>query len=833
MVDDDFDSASDLVRIDIGGSNIGTVRFGTLADARVEFLPVGALEGSAVYTAATGDGDLLASGALAIPTTDLVGSNPFVADQWYLLQVTGGEAVDIDDDGIADGARTPMLGTGHALLTGEQIVSEDFRVTAMTDLAYQRAASRVAANAEPGAILASLNQTAAMQLDVDVSNDGSIDHRDIALWDPVAAPDALRRPSAFSSAKSLILGGGLPTEIADLGSAVLGGFSSGMSSGTAGLIRRPGTAIVYLAGLDSSDSYSLSAVDVSDIDNPEPLGRVDLTTTLSYSARSVADYVAVGETVYLMSFDRLIAVDFADPSLPTVADTIDRTSLGGSSLTVERGVAFLAGSTGVEVYDVSDAANLQLLDVLPSAASSVASDANRLAVGRFEEVSVYDIGNPETPVLADTLNLGQSVGALTIAGDTALVFSADADVGNIDLSSIDVGNPASLAELDRIRVAALRSPGISPPLLTSLSVVGQRLYASGANNANYVVDFANASSLVNAGFIPDPASPLFTSNAERGEVIDDRWFLGTIDGYLVLDLVYDRPVLQDGLADVNGGTLVAGDGDLAFVLAASQLEIHRTDADGGLQHLATVSGLLGTTALAVELPYAYLSSAERTVIVDVTNPSAPTLAGEFVDPAAPDSATSTCVNNRIVYKATFAQGELQVIDASDPANPARTATIPLQNAPSAVANDCSDMLFVASNGGYEAFDIAGNPLAPASMGNNALQTNSIAVLAVQGSTLIAAGSDTVVARLTDTGSVADSEIVNVGAIRNIAVDDRFVYASSFDYGMVALSVDDAGSVAVEFAIPDFRSNALGVTDHAVVIAGERLVSFRKPSQRTP
>ncbi len=837
VTDGDGATATDTVRIDAGGINTGIVRLGTLADADVEFFRVAALDTGAVYTARTSDGSTAPAGTVAVPTTDLVVSNPFVADEWYLLEVTGGEVVDINDDGIVGGDRTPLQGTAHALLTGEQITSGDFRVTAITDVAYQRAATRVAANADAAEIVASLNQTAAMQLESDVSNDGSIDYRDVALWDPVVASSALRRPATFSTAKSLILGGGLPTEIAESASARIGSFSSSTASGSAGLERRPGSSIVYLAGASAGNPSSLSAVDVLDPDNPQALGNVELTAALASSAvsTSISDYVAVGDFVYLASFNRLVAIDFSNLSLPVVTDAIDRGSPGGfNSLTVENGTAFVAGPSGLEIYDISDPANLQHVDTLISvSAVSVTSDGNRLIVGGFQEVALYDISNPTNPVFSDSVSIGQSMGAVRIVGDIAFAFSGDTGAGSVDLSAIDIGNPANLVELDRIQIKDLQTSGVSPPLTANFSVVGQEMYVSDGNDDNYVIDFTNPSGLVLAGVIPEPASPMRAAATAKGEVIGERWFLGTTDGYVTLDLAYERPVLQDALAELSTGTVAASEGDLVFVLDAPQLEIYRTAVDGTVQRLSAIPSFLGAGSLSVELPYAYLSDAERTVVVDVTDPAAPTVTGEFVDPGAPASSTSTCVANRIVYKAIFATNELQVIDASDPANPAQTATIPLQAGPTDIAETCDDILFVARGDGYETFDVSSNPLSPPRIADNPLPTVQASTIAVDGRVLIAGDRRLVIATLTDTGSVIDSEIISTGQVRDVSIDGRFIYVSSIDYGMVVLAIDDAGNVAVEFAVPDFPGRALGVTDHSAVIVGNRLFALRKAVQRTP
>ncbi len=104
-------------------------------------------------------------------------------DLIYIVKVTGGMDIDVDDDGILDDTPTPHESSIHAIILGERIYAKPWKVTRVTDLMYfvLRALFQGGTTAEE--FLTQMDNMAQLVLK-DVNGDDIIDHNDVLEWNP-------------------------------------------------------------------------------------------------------------------------------------------------------------------------------------------------------------------------------------------------------------------------------------------------------------------------------------------------------------------------------------------------------------------------------------------------------------------------------------------------------------------------------------------------------------------------------------------------------------------------------------------------------------------------
>jgi len=108
------------------------------------------------------------------------------SDDYILVTVTGGEDTDADDDGVTDAQPTPNSGTICALMSMTDLNAGGFRVSALTDIAWQYTRNLVG-QADNDGLQIRLNDLARTFFTEDVNGDGSLDSKDIPAFSPLDA----------------------------------------------------------------------------------------------------------------------------------------------------------------------------------------------------------------------------------------------------------------------------------------------------------------------------------------------------------------------------------------------------------------------------------------------------------------------------------------------------------------------------------------------------------------------------------------------------------------------------------------------------------------------
>jgi mannose-6-phosphate isomerase-like protein (cupin superfamily) len=125
-------------------------------------------------------------------------SSTLADDTYYLLSASGGSDFDSDTDRLIDAEGTEVVGTWHAIMTGEQAKQLGPKVSVLTEAIYQNLLPDLP-NLMPSDLTAQLN-TIAQRLVDDVNDDGSVTYDDALLWsqlfdagaflgDPIALSD--------------------------------------------------------------------------------------------------------------------------------------------------------------------------------------------------------------------------------------------------------------------------------------------------------------------------------------------------------------------------------------------------------------------------------------------------------------------------------------------------------------------------------------------------------------------------------------------------------------------------------------------------------------------
>ncbi len=131
------------------------------------------------------------SNDLEIAGTVLFENNCFDDDETlYLITVTGGEDIDVDDDGILDATPTELVQPIHVIITGAKIAAGGWKVSAATEAAYKALiplfldGSRTISSAEE-------NEIAKQLIREDIDGDGEITMDDLYAWNPRLHADRL------------------------------------------------------------------------------------------------------------------------------------------------------------------------------------------------------------------------------------------------------------------------------------------------------------------------------------------------------------------------------------------------------------------------------------------------------------------------------------------------------------------------------------------------------------------------------------------------------------------------------------------------------------------
>jgi len=418
----------------------------------------------------------------------------------------------------------------------------------------------------------------------------------------------------------------------------------------------------YAADVAVSGSYvclvggelpGFQVLDVSDPASPTCVGTIKKTgVPQGVAVSGNYAYVAAGPS-------GLIVVNISNASSPsTVAQYI--TGVWVYKVAVVAGYAYLAGNSGLHVIDIMNPASPILIGSCRDVgyAAGMAVSGNYALVTAFSlGLQVVDVSIPASPVLVggyDTPGISYGV---TVGGDYAYV--ADAAAG---LQIVDMSNPVLPTW------AGGYNYGVSGPV-RDIAVSGNYVYMAEEGESLRVIDVSN------------PASPVLAGSPGLG---GDGEGILTSGSYTYV-ACYDAGLKVFDMSNPASPTLV------------------------GVCHECGQGN-----DLAVSGAHAYLAGGNTFQVVDILDPSAPTLVSQC--DLSPDfyAASGLSVSGNQAYVADNDTG-LTVIDISDPLSPLHVSTYNTNG----LAFDVSvvgDYAYVADGSdGLQVLDISA-PLSPSLVG---------------------------------------------------------------------------------------------------------------------
>jgi len=373
----------------------------------------------------------------------------------------------------------------------------------------------------------------------------------------------------------------------------------------------------YLYAYDSSLD-GMHVIDVGDPESPAAVGWLPL----DYIA---GDIVVSGDHAYVSNWaDGLLIVDITDPTDPQVVGSYDWLVTAAYMVAVQGDTAYFSdrlGGAGDDLYilDVSDPTDPVLVDRHYIQMQGdwirgleIAGDLLYLIKG-YEGLEVMDVGDPMAPVVVGSLDAGTIPLDIELAGDLLCLAGTYSEFCcEPQLRIADISNP--------------HTPGLVGTWTTGGDIVDAAL-------ATPYILTANGSSGMDIVDVSDPANPLTAG------------VLGT-------------PGTPAGIA-------VAG--DLAYM----------ADGENGLQIIdisaLPMAGLLGAAAcpgsandVAVGAEHAYVTDGDGLVVLDITDPGSPYVAGSM---STSGSANAVFVDADEAIAWVGSGRRLNAIDITDPTDP--------------------------------------------------------------------------------------------------------------------------------------------------------------------
>ncbi|HEY0738327.1 MAG TPA: hypothetical protein VGD69_25640 [Herpetosiphonaceae bacterium] len=410
----------------------------------------------------------------------------------------------------------------------------------------------------------------------------------------------------------------------------------------------------------ADSNAGLQIVDVSNPDSPHLLGGYPLpATTLDVQIVGNLAYVLGGLVVGQQA---VYVLDIGAPSQPVLRGKYDL-SLLPTDFEMEGALAYMVfGNGGLQIVDLSNPASPVLRGSypFPNNARTVAVNGNRAYVGDSPgttgqgHLTILDVSNPASPALLGTYNTAAFIPTdLQVAGNLAYLLNSS----GTELRIVDVSNPAS---------PALRGQYNPPATMERVRVVNNRAYLT-MQRGMEIVD------------VSDPGSPSL-----RGSY-NPPWYIDQVDSagslvYIVslwggMHIVDASDLARPRLRGFYPGTIydlqIAG--NLAYLATSSAFQI----VDVGNPDAPTLlsSRALEAVNVVVRGSLAYVHTNAGLTIFDVADPSDPTTIGSYGTQFTGIYATGLDVAGDFAYLTSrsclhVCGGGLEIVDVSDPSNPA-------------------------------------------------------------------------------------------------------------------------------------------------------------------
>jgi len=415
--------------------------------------------------------------------------------------------------------------------------------------------------------------------------------------------------------------------------------------------------------VDGSYAYVVSDypgfLHILDISNPQtPLE----TGFLEVSDRPRNLAVAAGY-VYLAADDGgLQIVDVSDPLQPTPVAVC---TLGQwtREVAVAGDYAYVLDDTELYVIDVSDPASPTILGScsLIGSGQGLAVSGNFVYAGAWGELWAIDVSDPTAPEIVESCPVYGTIMDVVISGNYAYT------VGYWGLRIVDISDPGNPVEAGHhVLISSAQAIGLWGDY--AYATLGQYLA---------ILDISDPLSPTIVAYLPQEnwAADLAISQGLAYLV------RSATPGLDILSLANPvQPELQGSLRSVGYPHCVDLQGGYAFVVASDGLQILDVTTPASPQQVGFWDNdEYWQTIVAVADSYAYLPTESNLMVLNVSDPTNPTLMNTGLSSWGGYNATDIKVAGNLCYVLSgyWSDGQLRVWDVSDPTMPVDTAYLSL------------------------------------------------------------------------------------------------------------------------------------------------------------
>jgi PGF-pre-PGF domain-containing protein len=484
-----------------------------------------------------------------------------------------------------------------------------------------------------------------------------------------------------------------------------------------------------LAG--SYDTPTLSAIAVSgnyayvtDYDNGLMILNISVPSSPvlvgSYDTDIVQGISVSGNYAYIVG-GGLEVVDISDPSSPTLAGRYDTE---GSDIVVSNNYAYVANEdSGLVILDISDPSSPIFTGIYAMNGSwDVTLSGNYAYISVYNHINnsayleIVDISDPTAPAFTGNYNIS---GPIAVAGNYAYIANWDEgltiiDISNpsvptfVDSSFVDIntafgivveGNYTYLANGNGF-VIVDTSNASTPTLIGSYDSEYSIEDIAVAGNYAYLIDYWNGFVIVD---VSDPSSPAFvysnyTYNALGVTIEGNYAYVATADGLAIFNINDPSSPKIVGNYEIKDSVDIAVIGSYAYLVdywnGLVILDITNPSAP-------TFEGKCDTSSwvhdITVSGNYAYLASDYNGLfIVDISSPSSPTIVGNYQNNTTIFYPNDVAVAGNYAYLAAYQNG-LMILNITDSSSPTVASIYDTVDSACGVALS-GNYVYVADNG---------------------------------------------------------------------------------------------------------------------------------------
>jgi len=688
------------------GANQGQVLLGPIVDATVSVYRAESFNGVPICTVITGsESNPAGPGVINLSTC------PIAPGVIYILIVTGGNDIDVNDDKIRDSVPTPKRGTLRALINGSDILAGGFRINILTEIAYQSVKDTLLTGGGAGEIRGRLDSVAKQLLKEDLNGDGIIDNKDLLDFSPVVDAGSISGQNSVLINKILaaILSGNRG-ELTNLSRqfllASLGEFEYRPLLGqtknfiVADFLVENG--YLYAAGFEAdSPEFDLRIliIDVRDFSNIKLAGQVIFNNLPANPQRGGIDMVKVGNYLYLVSAGSgMIVADVTVPTAPVASlQHAGRnfrivTSGANNQLYVSaidpNDLNLNPESVSLSIFSISNPATPSLVRTFPGElVTNMEFIGGYLYSQGYGGLSVFDARTPGNLTLLDTLWIEGGVGGSMVYKD-GFIYTSITDTANRiqGIGILNVTNPSDIRLVDTITGSGNMS---SPAIQGNLLFAGEFLGVGSSALTTFEITAPGKLSLRDSRSAPQVSKVI-----PEG----DRVYTSGTTKFIAYNIaaLNNRSTHTDFIDTPKTANHVEVIGNVAYVADnADLLSIDVSTPGRGLRILDSVStGGLQILDMKVAGNYAYLAlSIGGWRIINISNPADLIITGSNDEHALFPclSGTSICAgetktiavqgNFAYTYTGSFPTGRLGKFLISNPTNPTLSAELNPINLP--------------------------------------------------------------------------------------------------------------------------------------------------------